>query len=381
MKNKKILFIGFMIFALILVSGCNIPVDDETPGDVEEMVETLFWQTQAAQQQIETIVAQTMTAMPTFTEEPSPTMTETSTATLTPTEVPSPTETPTESPTLTATLTPTVPATVTLTVPMVEVSVATNCRTGPGRIFDQVSVLGVGKRVEVVARNLNSTYWVINNPGGSGTCWLWGEYATVTGPTATLPVWDSPLTPTPAAGITPTPVSVSLVVSVPTNCRIGPGRAYEIVSVLPTGKRVTVLARHATVDFWVIENPGGSGECWVWGEHATLTGPASNLPVREAPPTPTPAVGITPTPVSVSLVVSVPTNCRVGPGRAYEIVSVLPTGKQVAVLARHATADFWVIDNPGGPGECWVWGEHATLSGPASSLPIRQAPPTPTPKP
>ncbi len=382
MEHRKILLIVFVFVSLLAVSGCSAIFGDDQPENGEQMVQTHIAQTQAAQQQIETIVAQTMTAMPTTVEEPeptevlaSPTPTETSTAASPPTEVPSPTLTPTESPTLTATLTATAP----VTVPQVEVSVATNCRTGPGRIFDWVSVLDVGKQAEVVGRSANSTYWVIKNPGGSGTCWLWANYATVTGPTASLPVWDSPPTPTPVAGVTPTPVSVSLVVSVPTNCRVGPGKAYEILSVLRPGKSVRVVARHASADFWVIENPEGDGQCWVWGEYATFTGSPADLPVSEAPPAPTPKPDATPTPTGVSLVVSVPTNCRVGPGKAYEILSVLGTGKRAAVLARHATADFWVIENPEGDGQCWVWGEYATFTGSPASLPVWDPPATPTP--
>ena len=43
---------------------------------------------------------------------------------------------------------------------------------------------------EVVGRNLNGNYWYIRNPNDSnGYCWLWGEYATVTGNFAALPVF------------------------------------------------------------------------------------------------------------------------------------------------------------------------------------------------
>ena len=371
MQHRKLLFIAFIFIALLAVNGCSAIFGNDQPEDVEQRVQTHVAQTLAAQHQVETIVAQTLTALPTTVEDPDPVEV---TPSLTPTDQPSPTLTPTEDPTPT----PTIPATATPSVPMVEVSVATNCRTGPAKIYDWVSVLDVGKPAEVVARNANSTYWVIKNPGGAGTCWLWSNYATVTGPTAGLPVWEAPPTPTPRA-ITTTPTPVTLQVSVPTNCRVGPGRPYEIVSILRQGKVVRVVARHATADFWVIENPEGDGECWVWGEHATFTGTPASLPVREAPPAPTPKPDATPTPTSVSLQVSVPTNCRVGPGKAYDMVSVLQTGKQVAVVGRHATADFWVIENPKGAGTCWVWGEYATFTGSPASLPVWDTPATPTP--
>jgi len=90
---------------------------------------------------------------------------------------------------------------------MVQVSVSTNCRTGPGKIFDRISALLVGQEAEVIARNADGTYWVIRNPAGSGHCWLWAFYATTQGPTAGLPVWDSPPTPTPDVTDTPQPTT------------------------------------------------------------------------------------------------------------------------------------------------------------------------------
>lgn len=258
-------------------------------------------------------------------------------------------------------------STPTSAVPLAQVSVPTNCRTGPGIIFDQVSILDVGRQVEVIARNASGTYWVVRNPGGEGTCWLWDQYVTITGSTADLPIWDSPPTPTPTAGETPT--TVTMRVSIPTNCRVGPGIPYEIVSVLQANRTVEVLARHATADFWVINNPVGSGTCWVWGEHATFTGAWWNLPVQDAPPAPTPA--------AVTLRVRVDTNCRVGPGIPYDIVTIFRIGKTATVVGRHASLDFWVIENPEGSGTCWVWGKYATLTGPSSSLPIWDPPPRP----
>ena len=83
----------------------------------------------------------------------------------------------------------------------VTVSVPTNCRTGPGRTYARLGGLQVGQVAEVVGRNAASTYWIIRNPARpSETCWLWGEYATVTGDTGSLTVYTPPPVPTPVAG-------------------------------------------------------------------------------------------------------------------------------------------------------------------------------------
>jgi hypothetical protein len=97
----------------------------------------------------------------------------------------------------TATLSPTPVFSATLAVPQISVSVATNCRVGPGRVYDRVGALLVGEVAEVAGRNPTGNYWLIRNPRGDGHCWLWGEYATLTGNLDVLPVYTPPPTPTP----------------------------------------------------------------------------------------------------------------------------------------------------------------------------------------
>src|SRR5215213_7948301 len=113
--------------------------------------------------------------------------------TLTPTQTFTPVFT--SSPTLTAT-----PAfTSTPLVPLISVSVATNCRVGPGKIYDRVGALLVGEVAEVSGRNPTGDYWYIRNPDSNsgGFCWLWGNYATLSGNLSVLPVYTPPPTPTP----------------------------------------------------------------------------------------------------------------------------------------------------------------------------------------
>lgn len=107
--------------------------------------------------------------------------------------------------TATPLLTSTPGFTSTPSVPTVTVSQNTNCRTGPGTEYDLVGGLLVGQSAEVVGKNSASGYWIIRTPGSSGTCWLWGQFATVSGNVAGLQEYAVPPTPTPSA--TPTPTS------------------------------------------------------------------------------------------------------------------------------------------------------------------------------
>jgi hypothetical protein len=103
---------------------------------------------------------------------------------------------PTTSPTITASPTP--DFTATPSVPQISVSVATNCRTGPGKAYDRVGALLVGEVTEVYGRDLLGNYWYVANPDKPGEfCWLWGEYATLSGNPQALPVFTPPPTPTP----------------------------------------------------------------------------------------------------------------------------------------------------------------------------------------
>lgn len=105
---------------------------------------------------------------------------------------------------------------VTLTV-----STATNCRKGPGQGFEIVFSLPPGMAAQVVGRNSAADYWIIIVPGSNGeTCWLWGQYAEVTGDASTVAEVDAsaaaPNTPAvnvpnPAATHTNTPVPLIVI--------------------------------------------------------------------------------------------------------------------------------------------------------------------------
>ncbi len=114
------------------------------------------------------------------------------------------TETPTETltPTLTFTVTPFFTPTPLIT--LITVSTPTNCRNGPGKVYVMEGALLVGEVAEVVGREPTGNYWYIRNPDSkTGFCWVWGKYATLTGPALTLPILTPPPTPTPT--FTPLP--------------------------------------------------------------------------------------------------------------------------------------------------------------------------------
>lgn len=98
-------------------------------------------------------------------------------------------------------------ASATPSVPQVTVTIDTNCRTGPGTAYDIIGALLVGQVGTVVGKNSSTGYWIINNLGRTGTCWLYPQYATVTGNTANLQEYSIPPTPTPSKTPTPLPTA------------------------------------------------------------------------------------------------------------------------------------------------------------------------------
>ncbi|MCE7858441.1 MAG: hypothetical protein DYG86_01490 [Chloroflexi bacterium CFX2] len=160
--SKKILTFITSVFLIAALSACNLPNEDAQVTGTPD-------------------VALTVTALSAPSNTPSP---------LPASETPAFTSTPEFTPTP--------------SVPQVTVSVNTNCRTGPGTQYDLIGALLVGQAATVVGKNTATGYWIINNPGKSGTCWLWGQYATVSGNTAGLTEYAIPPTPTPSSTPTPT---------------------------------------------------------------------------------------------------------------------------------------------------------------------------------
>lgn len=109
-----------------------------------------------------------------------------------------PAETATPSFTPSPTLSPTIAFTSTNAAVTLSVTVDTNCRVGPGRVYDYLGGLYIGQIAEIYGRNTANNYWYIRLPENPNLfCWVTGEYATVSGNFAALPVFTPPPTPTP----------------------------------------------------------------------------------------------------------------------------------------------------------------------------------------
>lgn len=155
MQMKKMTLFLY-VFLIIVLSACNLPSGENATEEVSDLALTVTAQALLLQNS----ATPEFTATPQFTSTPE--------------------------------------FTATPSVPQVSVSTNTNCRTGPGTQYDLIGGLNVGQSAEVVGKSTSTGYWIIKTPGGSSTCWLWGNYATVSGNTANLPEYPVPATPTPS---------------------------------------------------------------------------------------------------------------------------------------------------------------------------------------
>ena len=90
----------------------------------------------------------------------------------------------------------TVPLEFTLTGPAVQVSVDTNCRSGPGKSYAYLGALLVGDESSIYGLDPSGSWYFINNPDQEDAfCWIWNFYAQTSGNTAPLPVYTPGPTP------------------------------------------------------------------------------------------------------------------------------------------------------------------------------------------
>ncbi len=188
-------YLRLALITLLLIGislACNSPGGETSTGEEESAASA------NTEDGIQTAVAQTIAAKA-ASGQPSDGNGTNSEESAIPSDTPQPLPTDTPGPTETPTLTPTETYTPTPEVPMIQVSVSTNCRLGPGKVYDRMGALLEGEETEIIAKDPSDLYWYVRNPDQAGAfCWLWGQYATTTGDTEHLPVFTPPPTPTPA---------------------------------------------------------------------------------------------------------------------------------------------------------------------------------------
>ncbi len=101
--------------------------------------------------------------------------------------------------TATETLTPEPSATATQQPPKAQVLRESNCRIGPGGLYELVAKYPAGQVLEVVAKDLGGGYWFVKNPDKpEEQCYVLAQNVDIGGNTAALPRFTPPPSPTAA---------------------------------------------------------------------------------------------------------------------------------------------------------------------------------------
>jgi hypothetical protein len=175
-RNRFTLFVAVLTIAAL---ACNLQYVQPATQDPGANFT-------AAAQTIAAVVNQTLAPTQGQQEQPPPV------------NPPAETATPSATASPTFTLSPTIAFTSTNAAVTLSVTVDTNCRVGPGRVYDYIGGLYIGQIAEVYGRNTANNYWYIRLPENPNLfCWVTGEYASVNGNFAALPVFTPPPTPTP----------------------------------------------------------------------------------------------------------------------------------------------------------------------------------------
>jgi hypothetical protein len=92
-----------------------------------------------------------------------------------------------------------------------------------------------------------------------------------------------------------------------------------------------------------------------------------------------PTTTITPTFSVPMLTVRESTNCRTGPGEAYEVVFTYLAEAELEIVGRYDPGNFWLVKSSQSPnGTCWLWGEFVDVTGSYWAVPSVTPPPTAT---
>jgi CSLREA domain-containing protein len=102
-------------------------------------------------------------------------------------------------------------------------------------------------------------------------------------------------------------------------------------------------------------------------------------PTATSTPAPTPTHTPTPTPETPVAVAHENANCRFGPGTQFDPSAILNQGVTAPIQGRNAESTWWFVLPSGERYGCWVWAGAVETSGDLSGVPVRAAPPTPTP--
>jgi uncharacterized protein YgiM (DUF1202 family) len=228
-----------------------------------------------------------------------------------------------------------------------------NVRSGPGTNHSIITTVAAGTQVEILAESEDGA-------------WVRGRISSVDGD-VWLAKWLLRFdTGTPAAA-PPSGDAIGVAVTQPSrmNVRSGPGTNFGVVTSVPAGTRVEILAENQD-GTWVQSRIGAVSEA-VWLAKWLLRLDGVQAPAPSADPAPAAPAGdageVTAT-VRASRM-----NVRSGPGTNYSVVTSVSAGTRAKVLALSPNSDWLQVELSGQGNPVWLFRDLTTTQGALADLP------------
>ncbi len=231
-------------------------------------------------------------------------------------------------------------------IPAVVVVATLNVRRAPRISSSIIGKLKLGDQITVLGRTYSAAWVFVATPFGNG--WVDRSFIRMDGTVRDLPI----------SNVFPPFLTVTADPSV--NVRLGPGELYPIITRLPIGVGVDVLATFGRTSWYQIAMPDFGPIGWVRSDTAILDGDPSSVP--ELPREPV-----------LATVVSYRVNVRSVPRLDAPIIAVIRQDQYFVVVGVDVRSNWWQIRGSFGTG--FVLGAFVKVYGDWNGLPTFETEP------
>jgi uncharacterized protein YgiM (DUF1202 family) len=160
-----------------------------------------------------------------------------------------------------------------------------NVRSGPGTNFGVVAKLLGGAPLQIIGQDTAGAWYQVRADGITGDAWVFAQFVVVDGTAAPV---VQPAIPEQAQSIPAPAATVPTAITRPAsmNVRSGPGTTYGVVTTLPAGSAVEILALNTAGDWYQVRVPSLADPAWVFASLTSASGSLdglSRLSQEEAP--------------------------------------------------------------------------------------------------
>ena len=145
----------------------------------------------------------------------------------------------------------------------ITVPITMNVRTGPGLIYDVVSIVPKGTQGRIFGIDPNDEWFQIELEGLDTLVWVYQDLTTVIGSLASVKwVTEAEVALLPAA------ISQPLLL----NARAGPGLTYEILTTIPQGTWMKITGIDTLGEWYRVELANLDQQAWIFRDYTKLAG-------------------------------------------------------------------------------------------------------------